>query len=211
MTVQQVIRDGILDLHKVTVPDTERFLKELVSSAVEAGVRAVFCTGFPLYDQHLAILAKLRSVTVLGLMATQIRGVGLSHLRNMSELKVLDLTACPLTGEGLETVSQCPSLLTLRLGMSTVPLEKLQALQSSRLEELELTDLPLSDKQFAALLELPMLERLLLDGRDLTVRIVELMKNRQRKIAVQLSNAKSLRNVLSSSDLQGDTYSLLFV
>ncbi|MBC7820774.1 MAG: hypothetical protein IAG10_28145 [Planctomycetaceae bacterium] len=113
-------------------------------------------------DESLRFLSHLSMLQGLELFDCGLTNRGLDHVANCTSLVVLDINSVPITDAGVASLSRLPKLQRLDLSHCHVADEgaKLLAMGSPNLEELRLHDLPMTDAALQELARLPKLKEL---------------------------------------------------
>ena len=191
---EEYIRAGILDLYKRRLAPQN--LNLVVAQAARLRVGTAFCTGYPVEDAHLPAFGQLDNVTVLGLMQTRVMGPGIPGLAQMPRLEVLDLTACPLTGESMDAFDRFSTLRVLRLSGTTVPTESLRGLAKCRVRELELDEIPVTDDDLEFILRLPQIQHLSISGNRPGTKLQYMLQRFSRPLSVKVLDSAHLQDAI---------------
>jgi serine/threonine protein kinase len=120
-------------------------------------------------DAGLKGIKELKNLRWLNLQSTKVTDAGLKEIKELKNLQELDLLHTEVTDAGLKELKELKSLQTLNLGLNRITdaglkqLKELKSLQTLSLNDTEVTDAGLKD-----LKELKNLQTLSLDGTKLT-------------------------------------------
>ena len=198
------VRDGILDLLGCKVAPAN-LIAAIERARTQQRVSTVFCTGYPVDDSHLSVMGLLMDVTVLGLMSTKVTGAGIPQLASLPKLEVLDLTGCPLTGEGMDSLPRFKVIKKVRVSESRVPAAALRSLVRTAVTTVEMADIEVTDDDLGSwILQIPRLEDLSISGRLLTPKFMELLRRYPHKLHVRISDASHLQDAIPLEERIGE-------
>lgn len=202
--VDVTVRDGILDLLGSKV-DPANLIAAIERARAQQPVSTVFCTGYPVNDSHLSVMGLLVDMTVLGLMQTKVTGAGIPQLASLPKLEVLDLTGCPLTGEGMDSLPSFKVIQKVRVSESGVPAAALRSLIRTSVTTLEMVGIEVTDDDLGSwILQMPKLEDLSISGRLLTPQIMKLLSRYPRKLHLRIFGADHLQDAIPFEERIGE-------
>jgi hypothetical protein len=103
-------------LHTLFAQSAEFGLNAVEKIRAVDTLRVVDFEGVPFTDRMARSIARSKSLTHLGLPATQLTKAGLGHISEMSQLTYLDVGANGFTADDLNVLAGHPSLEIIELG-----------------------------------------------------------------------------------------------
>jgi Leucine-rich repeat (LRR) protein len=124
--------------------------------------------GQPLSDECVEHLAKIKTLRHLVLIDTKITDKGIQLLERHPTLAEVSISQCPIRGGCLSYLADLPALTGLTLNGVAITDTQLDRLKGSKLSDLGLQNMSVTDRALAAVAEIPDLIHLDLTGTRVT-------------------------------------------